>query len=431
MAVTKKRSRRERRKLPWITAGIGALAAGSVHAQSNLDFRYLYYQESGGRTKVLNPWVNLNQDFGLKGGTLSFLLGYDTITGASPTGGYPSASVDTTTSASGTTSSSNNTNVPMVAYHDTRKSGTMSYARKFGPHLPSIDISYSKENDYLARSAGLSDAWALAQGRGTLHFGLSLSRDVVMPVPFPDKPNPQDEKKQSEAIALGFSWIVGERDLLDVSGSMTKLSGYLTDPYKIVPIGPIGPLGFPVIDPNAPATYETRPDNRTRWAVLFKYGHFLDAADGALKGTFRYYWDDWSIRAYTLDLVYDQHIASNWIVTPELRFYSQGAASFFAYSFVAPQTYMSSDYRLSAFDNILGGLTVARRFPHELTVSLGATYQSQKGRGGVVPIYTPAVPPAFGEGEGGGGSGSTGTPGPVSSADMTTLAMTFGLSWRY
>ena len=86
---------------------------------------------------------------------------------------------------------------------------------------------------------------------------------------------------------------------------------------------------------------------------------YIDA-NGALKGTFSYYWDDWSIRAYTLDLVYDQHVGSNWIVTPELRFYSQGAA-----------------------------------------------------------------PTPLGEGEG------VSSPALVSSADVTTLTMTFGLSWRY
>ena len=404
MAATKRRRRhRSGRRIPWIAAGVGALAAGNAHAQSTLDFRYLYYQDSGGRTKVLNPWLNLNQDFGLKGGALSLLLGYDTISGASPTGGYPTA--DATTSASGVSSS--NTSIPLVNYHDKRKSVTAAYARKFGAHLPSIDVSYSKENDYLARSAGLSDAWTLAHGRGTLHFGLSTSRDVVTPVT-----TLVGHDKKSDAIAVGWSWILGERDLLDVSGSLTNLSGYLTDPYKIVPIG-------------TTTVPEQRPDSRSRRALLVKYGHFLDQANGALKTTFRYYWDDWAIRAYTLDLIYDQHVGSDWIVTPELRLYSQGAASFFAYEFPAPQTYMSSDYRLSSFYNVLGGLSVAYRLPHDLTVTLGATYQSQIGRDRVVP-RSAAPAPQRDDGETGGSSS-----GLVSSADLTTTTWTVGLSWRY
>ena len=68
----------------WLAAGVSAFAAGDLRAQSNLDFRYLLYKESGGRTQVSNPWLYLNQDFGLKGGQLSLLLGYDSISGASP-----------------------------------------------------------------------------------------------------------------------------------------------------------------------------------------------------------------------------------------------------------------------------------------------------------------------------------------------------------
>lgn len=382
---------------------MGALASGVAQAQSNLDLRYLYYKESDGRTKVLNPWLQLNQDFGLKGGKLSLLLGYDTISGGSPSGAYPTT--DATTSASGVSSS-----VPLVAYQDTRKSATASYAHKFGAHLPSVDLSYSKENDYLARSAGLSDSWTLAQGRGTLHLGFSISRDVVTPVT-----NPVDLDKQSRAFALGFSYILGERDLIDVSGSLTQLSGYLTDPYKIVPVGTV-------------TVPEQRPDSRSRRAILFKHGHYFVGANGALKTTVRYYWDDWAIRSYTLDLIYDQHVASRWIVTPELRFYGQGAASFFAYEFSAPQAYMSSDYRLAAFDNVLGGLTLSHRFPHDITASLGGTYQLQRGRERVVPRTTVPPPPARLEDVGGEGEGG---PATISSADMTTITFTFGLSWRY
>ena len=388
---------------------MGALAAGGAQAQSNLDFRYLYYQESNGRTKVLNPWLNLHQDFGLKGGTLSLLLGYDTISGASPTGGYPTA--DAITTASGVASS--NSSIPLVAYQDTRKSGTLGYARKFGAHLPSIDISYSKENDYLARSAGLSDAWTLAHGRGTLHFGASVSRDVVTPVT-----THVDLDKKSQAVALGFSWIVGERDLLDVSGSLTKLSGYLTDPYKIVPVG-TGTLP------------ELRPDARSRRAIVFKYGHYFADADGALKLGYRYYWDDWSIGAHTIDLLYDKRAGTKWIVSPLLRLYTQNHASFFSYQFAAPQTYMSSDYRLSAFDSILGGLTVSYDIRRDLVLSLGATYQYQYGRDRVLP--TAAVPPPLQRAplEDGEGGDEGGGPATVSAADLTVITGTIGISWRY
>ena len=409
MAATRRRRQqvlrkhRAFRRLPWVAAGLSAVAAGQANAQSTLEFRYLYYQESGGRTEVLNPWVYLNQDFGLKGGQLTLLLGYDSISGASPTGGYPT--LDATTSASGATSSS----VPLAEYKDTRTSITASYAHKFGAHLPSVDLSYSKENDYTGRGAGVTDAWTMAHGRGTLHLGVAFSRDLVIPVT-----TGVSHPKSSNAYALGWSWIVGEHDLLDVSASLSDLSGYLTDPYKIVPVGTT----------TAP---EVRPDTRSRYAVLFKYGHFFVDANGALKFAYRYYWDTWSIGANTIDLQYDQRVGTHWIVAPLLRLYSQSHASFFAYEFGSPQSYMSADYRLSAFDSILGGLTLSYAIRPNLTLSLGATYQYQQGRDRVTPLPAPVPgvrsPLEDGEGEGG--------PTTVSAADLTVITGTLGIAWRY
>ena len=156
---------------------------------------------------------------------------------------------------------------------------------------------------------------------------------------------------------------------------------------------------------------------------------------GALKTTFRYYWDDWAIRAYTLDLVHDQRLGSDWILTPELRLYSQDAASFFSYQFAAPQTYMTSDYRLSSFYSALGGLTLSYRFPHDVTLSVGATYQRQIGRDRVAPrtAVVPAVTTALGEGGGDDGDEDEDEGGPslVSPADLTTITGTVGLTWRY
>lgn len=385
-------------------AGLGALGAGSARAQSSLEFRYLLYQESGGRTEVSNPWVFLNQDFGAKGGQLSLLLGYDTISGASPTGGYPTA--DATTSASGGTSSS----IPLATYHDTRKSISASYGRKFGSNLPSVDLSYSKENDYLARGASLSDAWTVAKGRGTLHLGLAFSRDIVTPVT-----TKVDHPKSSNSYALGWSWIIGERDLFDISASLANLSGYLDDPYKIVPVG-------------TTTLPEHRPDTRARYAALFKYGHFFVDANGALKITYRYYWDSWSIGAHTLDLLYDQRFGPKWTVSPLLRLYTQSHASFFGYQFAAPQTYMSADYRLSAFDSVLGGLTLAYAIKPNLVISVGATYQDQQGIDRVVPTPAP-LPPAFAILE--DGEGGSGGPATASAADMTVLTGTIGITWKY
>jgi uncharacterized protein DUF3570 len=404
-AKAARRRHRRLRELPWIAAGLGALAARDAHGQSSADTKFLFYKESGGRTEVLDPMVLVRQDLGQNFGFLGILLGYDAISGASPTGAYPTA--DVTTSASGHVTSSGN--FPEVQYKDNRKSASLSWDRKFGAHLPAVNVSYAKENDYVARGFGLSDSWTLFHGLGTLHFGASFSRDHVEPVKNPTT-NPSGEKlsypKSENGYSLGYTWILGERDLLDVSASLMQLSGYLNDPYKVVSIG------SPGTEVTAP---EQRPNSRSRRALVVKYGHHY-LWDGALRATYRYYNDNWGIQAHTIDLVYDQRVDSDWLVSPEVRFYTQTKASFFTSILPAPAPLMSADYRLSGLDSFLAGLTLKYRINDSLSVNLGGTYQSQRGRDRITPVTTSRE--------------HEGVPS-VSAADLKVTAITIGLTKLY
>ena len=409
MAVTRPRRRRQQKwrriskRLPWLAAGLGALTARDLRGQSSADARFLFYQESGGRTQVLDPVILWRQDLGESNGAFNLLLGYDAISGASPTGAYPTS--DVTTSASGHLINAGS--IPQTNYTDARKSASLSYERKFGAHLPSIDVSYAKENDYVARSAGISDSWVMAGGRGTLHLGVSFSRDFVEPVKNtvtnPEGLNLQYDKKE-DGYSLGWTWVLGERDLLDVSASLMRLSGYLDDPYKVVPIGADA----------ATTVGEHRPDTRDRRALVAKYGHHYPW-DGALRIIYRFYDDSWGIQAHTLEAAYDHRLFDDWIVTPQIRFYTQTGASFYGSHFPTPQQYMSADYRLSPLDSFLFGLSVSYKLENGLSLSLGGTYQVQTGRDQVLPTQTspppPGVPPAK----------------RISAADMNVLAITAGV----
>ncbi len=400
-----RRARRRARKvsrrpsLPLLAAGAGALAAHGAQAQSQIDARLLFYKESGGRTQVINPFVNVHEDLGDAWGAVDLLLGYDTISGASPTGGYPS--VDVTTSASGHQVAAGS--IPLSSYKDQRKSVDLAWGRKFGSQLPSIDVSYSKENDYTARSFGLSDAWTFAGGRGTLHGGVSFASDIVAPVT-----NSLELPKKEQGYALGFTWILDERNLFDLSASLMKLSGYLDDPYKIVPVGTPG---------NFVEIPDHRPDSRQRRAIVGKYGHYY-LWGGALKATYRYYWDDWSVKAHTLELVYDHRLTEDWLVSPTVRLYTQTAASFWGNTFPAKQEFMSADYRLAAFSSILGGLAVTHKMSEAVDVNLGFSVQSQSGRDSIT-VSKPAT------------AGSPAGSATVSAADLSVVMITAGFTWRY
>ena len=393
-------SRRGWRELPWIAAGLGAFAARDARGQSSsVDVQFLFYKESGGRTQVLNPVVLWNQDLG-SGGQLGLSLGYDSISGASPTGAYPTA--DVTTSASGNVTASGN--IPQASYTDTRKSAGLSWGRRFGANLPTVNLTYAKENDYMARGLEVSDAWTLLGGRATLHFGFALARDIVSPVKNPET-NPDgadlNYPKNTNGFSLGWTWVFGSRDVADLSLSLMNLSGYLTDPYKVVPIGP----------PDSTQTLaENRPTTRSRRAAVIRYSHYF-LWDASVNVLYRYYNDDWSISAHTLDLTYNHRLSPDWIVSPEIRFYTQTGASFFANRFAAPQTYMSADYRLSPFTSFLGGLTLSHRLNEAFSANVGATFQTQHSND---PIHLVTTTPDE--------RGTT----SVSAADMNVLTFVLG-----
>jgi len=385
-----------------MVAGFGMLGGRVVRAQSSVELRYLFYGESDGRTQVQNPTLLLHHEFSEALGQIDLLLSHDSISGASPTGAYPTLNVTTSTSASGNSSTNAAGKIPMAQYSDERKSEGITYSRRFGAHLPTVDLSHSVEKDYIARGYGVSDAWTMFEGRGTLHYGLSWSDDTVAPVTthlsFP---------KKEHGYAFGWTWVFGENDLLDVGTSRMSLKGDLNEPYLIVPVGTI-------------TQPEQRPGTRVRDAYFLKQAHYFEW-DGALKTTYRYYRDDWGIKAHTLDFTYDQHLDGGWILTPRLRFYSQSAASFYGAKFAAAQPYMSADYRLSAMDSILLGCNLSVELTDDLTLSFGGTYQIQQGRDQLTPLETAATQ-----------SSPAVYAGPTTSAaDVNTVTFTLGLKWRY
>jgi hypothetical protein len=400
--ILRRRGRLVLQGMPWVVAGIGVLGGRVARAQSSVELRYLYYSESDGRTQVTNPTLLLHHEFSDKYGQVDLLLSHDSISGASPTGGYPTLSVTTTTSASGSNTVNAAGKIPMVNYSDERKSEGITWGRRFGAHLPTVDLSHSVEKDYVARGYGLSDAWTMFEGRGTLHYGLSLADDTVAPVT-----NTLRLPKTTHGYSLGWTWVLGENDLLDVGASRMDQNGYLDEPYLIVPVG-------------TGTQAEHRPGTRARDAYFIKQGHYFEW-DGALKTTYRYYRDDWGLKAHTLDFTYDQHLDEGWILTPRVRVYTQNDASFYAPRFDAPQTYMSSDYRLSAFSSVLLGCAISAEIAEGLTLSLGGTYQYQQGRNKLTPLQTPATAYAP----------ATYAGPATSAADVNTTTITVGLKWQY
>ena len=187
--------------------------------------------------------------------------------------------------------------------------------------------------------------------------------------------NPGKQKRLSD-ILFGITQVISRRVLTQLNYSYGQSNGYLTDPYKI--ISQVDPTtGF--TDENNYRT-EKRPDSRVRQAVYWKTVVHLPS--DVIHLTYRYYWDDWSIKAHTAEIKYRFNIGDHFYLMPNYRYYQQSGASFFKYSLLSGEplpNYASADLRLAPMYSTTSGLKLGYNFKRNTEISFRAEYMQQKG----------------------------------------------------
>ena len=95
---------------------------------------------------------------------------------------------------------------------------------------------------------------------------------------------------------------------------------------------------------------ETLPDSRKKIPVGLRANYFLGDRL-IIRSFYRYYQDDWGVKAHTIDLEVPFKFTAFASISPFYRFYSQSAADYFApYGrHYAAENYFTSDYDLSKF----------------------------------------------------------------------------------
>ena len=161
-----------------------------------------------------------------------------------------------------------------------------------------------------------------------------------------------------------MSWVLDAQTTAQASVSVTRDSGFLSDPYKEAYVVAVA---SPVAD--------SRPDSRLTWAVTGKLRHYFPSLGAALRADARYYHGDWSIESHTVDLSWDQMLGESWRVTPGVRWYSQTQALFYEpyNADFRSDGFASSDYRLSPYGAIAGRVDV-RKLWGKLELGGGVEY---------------------------------------------------------
>lgn len=124
---------------------------------------------------------------------------------------------------------------------------------------------------------------------------------------------------------IGVTQLLSPTTIANLNYGLTVQQGQLSNTWNIVPVSD-----------RRTVVQELLPRRRIRHAFVGRLAQYLPW-DGAFKGSYRFYIDDWGIRAHTFDFELDQRLAWFAFAGVYYRVHAQTGASFYTTS-VAPDS---------------------------------------------------------------------------------------------
>jgi len=386
---------------------------GVAEAQWLVDFSTLSYGETDAqqqsRVKVIEPVLSLTKqnapdDF------FNVKLVYDTLSGASPNGGFASSKTQTFTRPSGGGSYTVKPGYTPLdpSFKDARTAVSANWMTPINRFLRyQAGVSFSSESDYTSLSGNYSLLKDINHKRTTLTAGMAYSYDAVnphggFPTPFGSLKNRttttpvtttsasgggggegsgegfslfNGKIKQTTDLLLGVSHVLNRYTLLNLNYGISYVSGYQTDPYKLVPI--YDSNGYPV-----DYVYENRPDSRLKQTL--KLDAVTAIGKDSLHLSYRYFWDDWGVKSNTYDFKYHLRLGSHFYLDPHYRYSQQSKAKFYHLGLLnttlaTHPSYASSDIRLADMTTVTLGGMFGWNLTKDTTLTLNVEKMTQSG----------------------------------------------------
>ncbi|MBX3737834.1 MAG: DUF3570 domain-containing protein [Candidatus Didemnitutus sp.] len=338
----------------------------NARAESTVTYKYEDYRESAGRVGVQAQYGLIEQSLGTDA-KLKLTGVIDSIAGATPTGEAPAT-------AGG--------DVPLTQMHERRKAWTLDYSHQFGRTNYAVGLANSRESDYVSNGASLNTLTDFNDKNTSLLLGLSLTDDTIRVFYQDDR-----VKKKGWDAVVGLNQLIDPKTSLSLNLSFGHVSGYQSDPYKIITKstellpGVFLPLTFP----------ENRPDKRNKWIVYAGLNHAVDSLNGALDASYRLYHDSFGTTSHTLNAAWFQKLGPHFILIPSVRLYQQGQADFYHVTLTGTNIvpgdlpnpagpFFSADYRLSKLRSVNLGLKLVWNPTEHVHVDLAFDRYDISGR---------------------------------------------------
>jgi hypothetical protein len=250
--------------------------------------------------------------------------------------------------------------------NDDRTAGDFSATRYFDRGTVTVGAAYSTEHDYISRALSLQGSLESESHNTTWTAGIGHSNDSINPV----NNIVSNEKKRTTNFLLGVTQVLTANDVGQLTLTHDEGEGYFSDPYKAL---------------------DNRPRSRSESTLQARWNHHIASTGGTSRLSYRYYRDSYGVRGHTLAEEYVQPLSQGWTVTPEVRLYTQSAASFYfdpVYDtqFGAPfppgyngTGFSSADQRLSGFGAVTLGLKVSKQIDKLWSVDVKASAYQQRG----------------------------------------------------
>ncbi|MFA7553032.1 MAG: DUF3570 domain-containing protein [Spongiibacteraceae bacterium] len=292
----------------------------------------MYHRYEGGGVTIDGPSLLIRKDFA---STVSVSANYyvDSVS---------SASIDVETSGAS-------------RYSEERTEYSLTADYLYDKAILSAGYTNSEENDYQADTYYFGVSQDFFGDLTTITLGYSRGDDTVMQ-------NGNDlfkDQLDRQNYRFGISQIATANLIVNVNYEVVTEEGYLNNPYR----------SYRYIDPTNPnntiSETEIYPATRTSDAVSLGARYFLPYR-AALSGNYRYFSDDWDIKAQTFTLGYTHPIGNDWILDFTYRFYQQDNAFFYSdlhdFQSVDSKDFRARDKELSEFSNQTFGIGVSYQF---------------------------------------------------------------------
>ncbi|HEX5056401.1 MAG TPA: DUF3570 domain-containing protein [Gammaproteobacteria bacterium] len=393
MAVIKTRLKPTiKQQLALATCGLLSQQQAAAEAVENdwvFDSSFLNYRESDDRVSVEKFIMDVSGNIAERDHVdLGVVL--DTMTGSTPTGAVETSTVSSVTGTSGSGGfTASGAASAMAPFDDTRLAVKLDWDREASSSLHMIyGAAVSVENDYNSMGGSINIKKETADKLKSFTAGIAFSRDTisqtggVTPDPMSDVSDQRffgEGERNTFELMGGVTGVVNERTVWQNNLTLSFSDGYHSDPYKVISVANDD-------DVELTRLYESRPDSRQRTAFYSKLVHQLRNGQ-TFHLSYRYYSDDWDIKAHTVEYIHHFELAGGQYIEPNIRAYRQTKAEFFHRSlplFSELPQYASADYRLDALTDYTLGVKFGKPVGDDSEIRARIEFFSQEAEDAVI-----------------------------------------------